>query len=106
MGTMIGRLGPAATAGERRVHGYLKALVGGQAGATCYFEPLVGDARPDFLLLSPTTGVTIIEVKDYHEAHLQAVNASGEWVPGAMGISTPITSPCNVGLVSRKRGLK
>ena len=80
MGNIIGLLGGNSSNGERRLFKYLTKKFESDPSVSCYYEPLIGDARPDFLLLSPTIGIVVIEVKDYSENSIREVSPTSSWL--------------------------
>ncbi|MHA2000362.1 MAG: ATP-binding domain-containing protein [Promethearchaeota archaeon] len=79
MNMIIGKLGRKSTAGEKILYKHLKTFIAGKKDVFCYYEPLIGDDRPDFVLLTRELGVLIIEVKDYLESNLASISPSGPW---------------------------
>ncbi len=93
MADFIGRLPPNATEGERAVHARLIKFYEASPEVFVYYEPGLGDFRPDFLVLDPNRGVIIVEVKDYHASGLVEVTASGAWFANYQGEGTPRENP-------------
>ncbi|MHA1791322.1 MAG: UvrD-helicase domain-containing protein [Promethearchaeota archaeon] len=79
MSSIIGKLGSYSTAGEKKVYHYLRAIIENLEDTYCYYEPLIGDERPDFVVISRTMGVIILEIKDYLESHVDSVAPTGPW---------------------------
>jgi hypothetical protein len=61
-----------ATAGEKRVFAALAPLPN---DCLVYYEPMVRRRYPDFIVILPSIGVLVIEVKDWRLAELDSVNA-------------------------------
>lgn len=79
MATILSKPGSEATSGERSVFYRIEHVFAGEDDPIIYFEPNIGDLRPDFLILSPSFGIIIIEVKDYSERNLLEVCKTGYW---------------------------
>ena len=79
MAIFVGQIERSATPGEKQVFKLLTLLFRDDAEVHCYYEPLIGDERPDFVVLGPGFGVAIFEVKDYSERSLLEAPASGSW---------------------------
>ena len=47
----------SASAGERRLHGVLRRL---PEDCVVYYEPMVGDRCPDFVVICPYRGLVLI----------------------------------------------
>lgn len=62
------RLPAAATQGERRTFALLEKL---PDDCICYYEPVVGERYPDFVVIIPQLGVLIIEVKGWYRSQLE-----------------------------------
>jgi len=71
-----------ATSGERRLLSILKRLPG---NVTCYYEPLVDNRLPDFVLIFPTLGVLLIEVKGWNLESILAANTHSVRIRGENG---------------------
>jgi hypothetical protein len=56
------RLPPDSTYGEKRVFGLLQRL---PDECLVYYEPVIAERHPDFIVISPERGVLIIEVKGW-----------------------------------------
>jgi len=56
-----------ATQGERRTFALLEKL---PDDCICYYEPVVGERYPDFVVIMPDLGVLIIEVKGWYRSNL------------------------------------
>lgn len=56
-----------ATQGERRTFALLEKL---PDDCICYYEPVVGERYPDFVVIMPELGVLIIEVKGWYRSQL------------------------------------
>ena len=57
-----------ATQGERRTFALLEKL---PDDCICYYEPVVGERYPDFVVIIPELGVLIIEVKGWYRSQLE-----------------------------------
>ncbi len=57
-----------ATQGERRTFALLQKL---PDECICYYEPVVGERYPDFVVIIPELGVLIIEVKGWYRSQLE-----------------------------------
>lgn len=80
MGKFVGKLDESATPGERKVYTYLSNMFEEDPNVYCYYEPLVGENYPDFVVIGPDFGTIIIEVKDYLEDSLLEVSSTTPWV--------------------------
>ena len=60
-----------ASAGERRLHGVLRRL---PAACVVYYEPMVGDRCPDFVIICPELGLLVIEVKGWRSGDILAAD--------------------------------
>ena len=60
-----------ASAGERRLHGVLRRL---PEDCVVYYEPMVGDRCPDFVVISPELGLLVIEVKGWRLGDILAAD--------------------------------
>jgi len=58
-----------------------------------YFEPNLGDLRPDYLLLSPHLGIILVEIKDFKRKNLKTISKSGAWESIKNGQTISITNP-------------
>ena len=61
-----------ATMGEQRLFAILKRLPG---NVVVYYEPVIANRYPDFVLILPTLGVLIIEVKGWYLKEIMAANS-------------------------------
>ena len=62
------RLPSNATQGERRTFALLEKL---PDDCICYYEPVIGERYPDFVVIIPELGVLIIEVKGWYRSQLE-----------------------------------
>lgn len=62
------RLPSNATQGERRTFALLEKL---PDDCICYYEPVIGERYPDFVVIMPELGVLIIEVKGWYRSQLE-----------------------------------
>jgi len=65
------RLPSTASAGERKVFALLQML---PDNVIVYYEPVVADRYPDFIVIMPSVGLLVIEVKGWYPTHI--VNAN------------------------------
>ena len=74
-----------ASAGERRVFALLQQL---PDDVIVYYEPVVADRYPDFIVIIPSVGLLVIEVKGWYPNHiLEAINNEVTIIPqGRPGI--------------------
>ena len=61
----------SASAGERRLHGVLRRL---PPDCVVYYEPMVGDRCPDFVVICPALGLLVIEVKGWRVGDILAAD--------------------------------
>ena len=61
----------SASAGERRLHGVLRRL---PEDCVVYYEPMVGDRCPDFVVICPELGLLVIEVKGWRSGDILAAD--------------------------------
>ena len=61
----------SASAGERRLHGVLRRL---PEDCVVYYEPMVGDRCPDFVVICPALGLLVIEVKGWRNGDILAAD--------------------------------
>ena len=80
MADFIGKPITSSTAGEKKLYRILKLAFDNETDVRCYYEPIIGDDCPDFVLLSPAFGVVVFEVKDYLEYNLVAVSKGESWI--------------------------
>lgn len=80
---------PKPTAGERKVFSILKKILPDDCVAR--YEMLLGesDHRPDFVIIDPSRGVVIIEVKDWGVANITKAAQEQFYVKGYQGSSLP-----------------
>ncbi len=89
----IGEPGQAATGGEKRLFRRIKHAFGDEPGMYCYTEPAIGDDRPDFVLMDPSFGIIVIEVKDYGEQTIVELSGTGSWLLDIDGQETRCANP-------------
>ena len=65
------RLPSGASAGERKVFALLQQL---PDNVIVYYEPVVANRYPDFIVIIPSVGLLIIEVKGWYPAHILKAN--------------------------------
>ncbi len=63
------RLPSGASAGEKRVFEALQRL---PDNCIVYYEPVVGNRYPDFVVIMPEIGLLIIEAKGWYPAHIES----------------------------------
>ena len=63
------RLPSGASAGEKRVFEVLQRL---PDDCIVYYEPVVGNRYPDFIVIMPEVGLLIIEAKGWYPAHIES----------------------------------
>ena len=61
----------SASAGERRLHAVLRRL---PEDCVVYYEPMVGDRCPDFVVICPRLGLLVIEVKGWRSGDILAAD--------------------------------
>ena len=61
----------SASSGERRLHGVLRRL---PEDCVVYYEPMVGDRCPDFVVICPQMGLLVIEVKGWRSGDILAAD--------------------------------
>ena len=65
------RLPSGASAGERRVFALLQQL---PDDVIVYYEPVVADRYPDFIVIIPSVGLLVIEAKGWYPNHISEAN--------------------------------
>ena len=65
------RLPSSASAGERKVFALLQQL---PDDLIVYYEPMVADRYPDFIVIIPSVGLLIVEVKGWYPANILKAN--------------------------------
>src|SRR5271166_6292187 len=63
------RLPSGASAGEKRVFEALRRL---PENSIVYYEPVVSNKYPDFIVIIPEVGLLIIEVKGWYPGHIES----------------------------------
>jgi Nuclease-related domain len=58
---------PSKIKGEQRLFGILKRL---PDDAIVYYEPVIDNRHPDFVIILPTLGVLLIEVKGWYRTNI------------------------------------
>lgn len=66
------RLPANASRGEKEVFGILQDL---PDDCIVYYEPIISARYPDFVVIGPTLGVLIIEVKGWQPKHLHGADS-------------------------------
>ncbi|MHA2362372.1 MAG: 3'-5' exonuclease [Candidatus Hodarchaeales archaeon] len=92
---IIGYLGKNYMPGEKKLYGYLSRIQDVYTDTFCYYEPLIQDKYPDFLLIGARIGVVVIEIKDYKEEALISVSPSEEWITQQNGQTINVPNPLN-----------
>ena len=65
------RLPSSASAGEKKVFALLQTL---PDDVIVYYEPVVADRYPDFIVIMPSVGLLVIEVKGWYPTHIVKAN--------------------------------
>ena len=65
------RLPHRASAGEQRVFALLQQL---PDNVVVYYEPVVSDRYPDFVVIIPSVGLLVVEVKGWYPNHIEGAN--------------------------------
>ena len=65
------RLPSSASAGEKRVFELLQKL---PDDVIVYYEPVVGERYPDFVVILPSVGLLVIEAKGWYPTHILEAN--------------------------------
>ncbi len=68
-----------ATSGERAFFNRIQSIFAEENHVIGYFEPDIGGLYPDFLLISPKFGITIVELKDYSGSFIKTISKTGKW---------------------------
>ena len=79
MAIFLSELSETATSGERAFFNRIQSIFAEVNHMIGYFEPDIGGLHPDFLLISPKFGITIVELKDYSESYLKTISKTGKW---------------------------
>ena len=95
MTKIVGRLGPKAPDGERKIYSLLDRGFRTDPNVAIYYEPFLIDEKPDFLIISKDLGVFVLEVKDYLEENLRAISPTDLWTTIRDGVETQISNPFN-----------
>ncbi|MHA1325282.1 MAG: NERD domain-containing protein [Candidatus Helarchaeota archaeon] len=95
MGAIFGKIKKGAPAGEKKVYNLLTKLFGERADTDIYYQPFLLNNKLDFLLINPTFGVVILEVKDYSETNLCDTPQNGPWLSRNKNIEKPLPNPFN-----------
>lgn len=66
------RLPANASRGEKEVFGILQGL---PDDFIVYYEPIISERYPDFIVIGPTLGILVIEVKGWQPKHLQGADS-------------------------------
>src|SRR5215467_348163 len=66
------RLPHRASAGEKKVFALLQQL---PDDAIVYYEPVIADRYPDFIVIIPSVGLLVIEVKGWYPNHILGANS-------------------------------
>src|SRR5260370_3393249 len=65
------RLPRRASAGEKKVFALLQQL---SDDVIVYYEPVVADRYPDFIVIIPNVGLLVIEVKGWYPNYIESAN--------------------------------
>jgi hypothetical protein len=65
------RLPSGASAGEKKVFALLQQL---SDDVIVYYEPVVADRYPDFIVVIPSVGLLVVEVKGWYPMHIVDAN--------------------------------
>ncbi len=76
---MLNNPSPNATPGERSFFNRIDQIYGENDAVIGYVEPDISGLHPDFLLMSPSFGVVLAEIKDYSPERLHVVTKTGDW---------------------------
>src|SRR5258707_2247030 len=66
------RLPSGASAGEKKMFALLQQL---PDEVIVYYEPVVAERYPDFIVIIPSVGLLIIEAKGWYPNHILAANS-------------------------------
>jgi hypothetical protein len=67
------RLSSGASAGEKRVFALLQQL---PDEVIVYYEPVVSERYPDFIVIIPNVGLLVIEAKGWYPTHIVSANGN------------------------------
>lgn len=93
MVNITGKLTRNSTRGEKKLYSHLLAWDAPEV--SCYYEPIVQDDHPDFVLVGADIGVVVVEVKDYRAEALVGVSASDDWEYCPSSTSSLVTTVTN-----------
>lgn len=79
MTQIIGKLTNSSTPGEKQIYRYLEMLLEQEDEIICYYNPIIDDIRPDFLLIGKNFGICILEMKDYSPLQFKGLSDTGKW---------------------------
>ena len=65
------RLPSGASAGEKKVFALLQQL---PDEVIVYYEPVVSERHPDFIVIIPSVGLLVIEAKGWYPTHIMSAN--------------------------------
>lgn len=71
-----------ASAGEKRMFKILQAL---PDDCIVYYEPIVGDQYPDFILIDPDHGLMVIEVKGWYPKYIKSGDSHSVKIDSGQG---------------------
>lgn len=95
MKKIIGELTSRSTSGEKKLFYFLEKTIATKINTYCYYEPIIDDICPDFLILDPEYGIINIEVKDFHQDSLVSVSSTENWHILKDNSEKSVTSPFN-----------
>lgn len=85
------QLSPGADPAEKKVHAWLRGL---PVDCLVYHEPAVGHRYPDFIVILPTLGLLVIEVKAWKLDRLRRADARDfVFADAAGGLEKPRPAP-------------
>lgn len=79
MKKIIGELTSRSTSGEKKLFYFLEKTIAAKPTTYCYYEPIIDDICPDFLIIEAEYGIINIEVKDFQQDSLVGVSSTESW---------------------------
>ncbi|MFX0113637.1 MAG: UvrD-helicase domain-containing protein [Candidatus Hodarchaeota archaeon] len=95
MTAFIGQLSDKSPVGEKTVYQLLDKTIGAEAGSYCYYEPIIGDIHPDFLIFSPKMGILVIEIENSSSTSLTQISGTENWRGRLNGKEKDFPNPFN-----------
>jgi hypothetical protein len=95
MKKIIGDLTSQSTSGEKKLFYFLEKTIAAKPTTYCYYEPLIDDICPDFLIIDPEYGIINIEIKDFHQNTLVHVSSTENWHIAKDNSEKSVDSPFN-----------